>query len=274
MVRVRQIMDWIDSWAPFRYAQSWDNSGIQVGNPEAFVRRLLVALDPGSEVLDEAEGLVCQCVVTHHPLLFRPIQAVRTDAWPGSVIARAIFAGINIVAAHTNLDAARGGTNAQLEDLLGLRDVVPIETEAGLAGEAGYMGIGLAGALPPGLTLEALARQLSVSLGGADVKMVGDPEKRLQRAAVCTGSGGGLIGRVREAGVDVYITGDIKYHDAKLAEEIGLAIVDVGHFASEKLILDPLAEFLRSRARGEGSALEIFVSKSERDPFRVITGNC
>ena len=127
MVRIKDILQWIDSWAPFRYAQSWDNCGIQVGNPQSPVTRVLVALDPASSVLREAQGLECQCLVTHHPLLLRPINSVRTDSWPGSVIGHALISGIGIIAAHTNLDAAREGTNARLKELLGLEAAGPLD---------------------------------------------------------------------------------------------------------------------------------------------------
>ena len=148
MVRIKDIFQWIDSWAPFRYVESWDNCGLQVGNPESPATRVLVALDPASWVLREAQELGCQCVVTHHPLLFRPISSVRTDSWPGSIIRQALLAGISIIAAHTNLDAAPQGTNVQLKDLLGLDVIGPLDSEAVFCGDERYLGIGLVGLLP------------------------------------------------------------------------------------------------------------------------------
>ncbi len=274
MVRIRQIIDWIDSRAPFRFAQAWDNSGLQVGDPEALADKVMVALDPGSEVVEEARELGCRCLVTHHPLLLRPIQAVRTDSWPGKVIARALLSEIHIVAAHTNLDAALHGTNTQLKELLGLDVTGPIEAEAGPAGDARYLGMGLVGSLPRTIATGDLARQLGRDLGGADVRLIGDPGRLVGRAAVCTGSGGSLIGKVLDSGAEVFITGDIRYHDARLALEFGLAIVDVGHFASERLVLEPLGSFLRSKAEAEGEALEVFISRSEKEPFHIIAGKC
>ena len=119
-------------------------------------------------------------------------------------------------------------------------------------------------------TLESLAGKLNQVLGGAVVRITGDPQKRITRVAVCTGSGGSMIEKVLAAGAEVFITGDMKYHEARLAEESGLALIDIGHFASEKLVLEPFGDFLRSRAQSEGSELEVFVSKSEKDPFTVI----
>ncbi|MGA2402025.1 MAG: Nif3-like dinuclear metal center hexameric protein [Syntrophobacteraceae bacterium] len=270
MVRIKDIFQWIDSWAPFRYAESWDNCGIQVGNPQSPVTRVLVALDPASSVLGEAQGLGCQCVVTHHPLLLRPINSVRTDSWPGSIIMQALISGIGIIAAHTNLDAARGGTNARLKELLGLHAARPLDAEAGLCGDEQYVGMGLVGLLRTEATVESLAGKLNEVLGGAVVRITGDPQKQIARVAVCAGSGGGMIGKVLAAGAEVFITGDMKYHDARLAEESALAVIDIGHFASEKLVLEPFGDFLRSKAKSEGAELEVFVSKSEKDPFKVI----
>ena len=119
-------------------------------------------------------------------------------------------------------------------------------------------------------TLESLAATLNGVLGGTVVRITGDLRKRITRVAVCAGSGGSLMGKVLAAGAEVFITGDMKYHDARFAEESGLAVIDIGHFASEKLVLEPFGDFLRSKAKSEAAELEVFVSKSEKDPFKVI----
>jgi len=182
----------------------------------------------------------------------------------------ALISGIGIIAAHTNLDAARVGTNAQIEELLGLESAEPLDAEADLCGDEQYIGIGLVGLLRREATLESLAGKLSEVLGGAVVRITGDPQKQMTRVAVCTGSGGSMIGKVLASGAEVFVTGDMKYHEARLAEENGLAVIDIGHFASEKLVLEPFGNFLRSKAESEGEGLEVFISKSEKDPFKVI----
>jgi len=270
MVRIRDILQWIDSWAPFRYAEPWDNCGLQVGDPESAVTSVLVALDPASSVLREAQRLGCQCVVTHHPLLLQPINAVRTDVWPGSTISLALLSGISIIAAHTNLDAARQGTNARLKELLALDFAGPLDASAVFCGDEQYQGMGVVGLLPHETTLESLAVTLNGALGGAVVRITGDLQKQISKVAICTGSGGSLMQKVLASGAEVFITGDVKYHQARFAEESGLAVIDIGHFASEKLVLEPFGDFLRSKAKSEAAALEVFISKSEADPFRVV----
>jgi dinuclear metal center YbgI/SA1388 family protein len=272
MALIKHILQWIDSWAPFRFAEPWDNCGLQIGDPEAHVNRIMVSLDPGSSVLDETRDLGCQCLVTHHPLFFKPINAVLTNTWPGTIIVKALACGIHIIAAHTNLDAARGGTNTQLERLLRLESVEPLEPSP--LKDDRYTGIGSIGSLPGSLPLHSLASKLGDELGKPPLRVSGDPDRLINRVAVCTGSGGSLIARVLAAGADAFVTGDMKYHDGKLAEECGLAIIDIGHFASERLILEPLSLFLKARSEAEQTDIEVFVSKSEVDPFRVIAEKC
>ncbi len=274
MIRVKDIIQWIDDWAPFRYAESWDNCGLQVGSLEAVVDKVIIALDPGAGVLKEARELGCQCLLTHHPLLLRPIQSVQIDSWPGSIIAHAISSGVSIIAAHTNLDAAHEGTNAQLKSLLGLETVSALEVQKGFSGDEHYLGLGLTGSLPRAVRLKTLAERLDNALGAAGVRMAGDPQRLVRRVAVCTGSGASLLGRVVASGADVFVTGDMKYHDWRLAEEAGLGVIDIGHFASERIVLEPFAAFVRNKAKSERVDLEVFISSSEKDPFQVIAGKC
>ena len=270
MVRVKDILGWIDEWAPFCFAEAWDNSGLQVGNPESSVARLLVALDPLTCVLTEARDLGCQCLVTHHPLLLRPVSSIRTDSWPGSIVGLAVLSGINIIAAHTNLDAARNGTNAQLVELLGLDVTGPLDAEPSLCEDKRYWGMGLVGVLPEEATPESLAAALRAALDGVSVRIAGDVKKKVRSVAVCAGSGGSLLGKALASGAEVFITGDLKYHDARFAEESGIVVIDIGHFASEKPVLGPFGDYLRSKAHSEAIELEVFVSKSETDPFRSV----
>jgi dinuclear metal center YbgI/SA1388 family protein len=269
MVRVKDILGWIDEHAPFRYKESWDQCGLQVGDPQAAVKRVLVALDPSSGSLDEAVRKGCDCLVTHHPLLFRPISSVRSDRFPGSVVAGALRAGVHLIAAHTNLDVARDGTNGHLARLLSLTAVEPLETEASWLDESRYVGLGRVGLLPRAVSLEELVSDTRKVLEVSAVRVVGDRRGRVHRVALCTGSGGSLVEKAIQSGSDVFITGDVKYHEAQQAVEAGLAVVDVGHFASERIVVPVLAEYLRSRAAREGADLELLAAAEESDPFWV-----
>lgn len=269
MLTVQNIRAWIDDHAPFRYAQNWDHCGLQVGNPAAPVDRLLVALDPGSSTIGEARQRGCQCLVTHHPLIFKPLEAVRADQFPANLVVRALLAGVNVIVAHTNLDVARDGTNDQLSNLLALQAVGPLEADAAWQSEKNYGGMGRIGFLPEEMRLGDLQWMFENKLGMSGVRVVGDRHRPVQKVALCTGSGGGLLDRAISARVDVYVTGDIKYHDAQRALEEDLALIDIGHFGSEKIIVEPLAAYLRSRAAKESAALEVFTAAGEKDPFSI-----
>lgn len=267
VLTVQTIHDWIDAYAPFRYAQTWDHCGLQAGDPTAAVERLLVALDPSSTTIAEAQRRRCQCLVTHHPLIFTPLDAVRTDRYPANLVIQALLAGVNVIAAHTNLDVARGGTNDQLSSLLALRKVSALEVDAAWQREESYVGMGCIGFLPDKMRLGDLREVCAERLRVSSVRLVGDASRPVQKVALCTGSGGSLLERVVSAGVDVYITGDIKYHDAQRAVEEDLTLIDIGHFGSERIIVEPLAAYFRSRAKSENTVLEVFAASAEKDPF-------
>lgn len=267
MITVSELIQWIDAYAPFRLAAQWDHCGLQVGSPAAEVSRVLVALDVSSRTLDEAIRLECQCVVTHHPLIFRPMQAVREDQYPGALVARAIRSCVSLIAAHTNLDIAREGTNDKLCALMGLVSLSPLDPEGVREGDSGQLGLGRVGELPESLSLAALARELQRVLGDSKVRVVGSPERPIRRVAVCTGSGGSLLEVALASGVDAFVTGDLKYHEAQRAQEENLSLIDVGHFASEHLIVHPLTVYLAERSKALDRKLEVLESTEERDPF-------
>ncbi len=269
MIFVEDILGWLSDYAPFRYAAQWDQCGLQVGDPRGAVERILVALDPLSAAMGEAEERNCQCVVTHHPLIFRPVKAVREDEYPGSLILRAARLGLHVIAAHTNLDAAREGTNEHLARLFSLSSLEPLEIDPAFRGESLYGGMGRIGLLAAPMTLGALVETAAGILGRSDLRVVGNRDGLVHRVALCTGSGGSLLDLAVRAGCHVFLTGDVKYHDAQRAVEAGLALIDVGHFASERLILEPLAAYLRSVAENRRISIQVFVATSERDPFWI-----
>lgn len=270
MVRVKHILNWLDDHAPFRLAAGWDRCGLQVGDPMSAVERVLVALDPTLDTMREAEQRDCQCLVTHHPLFLKPLDSVRVDRHPGGLIARALCAGVSLVVVHTNLDVARAGTNDILAGMLALGSLQPLELDPALRHEELYSGLGRIGILPRPVPLYDFAEEVRRLSRGVRIRVVGEPSRPVQRVALCTGSGGSLLDVVIREGVDVYLTGDIKYHEAQRALEEGVALVDMGHFASERIAVAPIADYLRSRASLEHFELEVFTASREGDPFWIL----
>jgi dinuclear metal center YbgI/SA1388 family protein len=268
VARIADIMAWLDAYAPFRYAADWDNCGLLVGDPQAEASRILVALDVTAGVLAEAEAIRCQCLVTHHPLLFQPLKSLRFDQAPAALIVRAVRNGVHLIAAHTNLDVARDGTSQHLMRMLGIQDCQPLETDPRWEGEARYVGMGAVGDLPAVVTLRTFVARLQGLFPEAQLRVVGAGDRIVRRVALCTGSGAGLLEKVIAGRCDVYLSGDFKYHEARRAEEAGLALVDLSHFASERLVVEPLAQALRQATAGAAAAVEVVTAQSERDPFR------
>ncbi|MBP8644993.1 MAG: Nif3-like dinuclear metal center hexameric protein [Syntrophobacteraceae bacterium] len=269
-VRVKDLLAWIDSFAPFRYAESWDRCGLQVGHPGMTVQRVLVALDPNSASFSEAEERECQCLVTHHPLIFQPLTHIRLDQHPGNLLAGAIRRGIALVVAHTNLDVSRHGTNHHLARLLELQQTVPMEVNPMWREELEYLGMGQVGELPWVVCLREFVGTIREVLDAVKVRVVGNPGRRIRRIALCGGSGGSLVNLAVSLGVDCYVTGDIKYHEAQTAMEAGMALVDVGHFASERIVVPPLVRYLESQAEDRNLDLKVLEAVSDRDPFTTV----
>jgi dinuclear metal center YbgI/SA1388 family protein len=207
-------------------------------------------------------------VLTHHPLFITPLKTVDFSGMPGAAIALAAEARIAVVSVHTNLDRAAGGLNDHLADRLGIQAVRVLETDGPDTDSPGAMtGLGRVGPLTAPVPLARLADQIRSRLGGHPVRVVGDPGRTIREAAVCSGSGGSLIPAFLASGADVYITGDIKYHEARLIESHGKALVDAGHFASEIIASDLLARRLDQAVTRAGFFLEIMTFAGETDPF-------
>ena len=340
LVRVAQIAEAVERMAPLSLAEEWDNCGLQVGDPEAEVNQVLVALTPLPEVFEEAEERGADFLLFHHPLIFDPLKTIVTSSYPGGLLARAIRNGLAVYAAHTSYDAAPAGVSVALARTLGLDGplrvlsprgalrklvvfvpehnvdaVAKALAEAGAGaigdytectfrtqgkgtfrggecanpylGEKGRLeeveqvrvetvvpahavrravdaaiaahpyeevaldvypvegspegcGYGRLGTLPDRLTAEELREHVSESLGFPS-RLVADAGRRIETIAVLGGSGSSFIPEVAASGARAYVTGDVDYHDALLAESLGLTVIDAGHAATELPSLEPLA---------------------------------
>ncbi len=236
-MKTRDVLREIDSLAPFDTQADFDNSGLLVGDPEREVTGIHVALDVTRRVLDEAEAAGANLIVTHHPLMFSPRKTVTEDDFEGALICRMIRAGIGLIAAHTNLDAAPGGTNDTLAALCGLTDT---------AGEGTWLRVGN---LPAGTTLGGLRDFLERELRTV-VRVYGQfaPDHPLRRLGICTGAGSDAWAEAAALGADAFLTGEIRHHHALAMTDAGVAGLEAGHFATEEPGIFALADTLQTRA--------------------------
>ncbi len=260
---VREFLEVLDKLAPSCQAEEWDNPGLQVGDPNQLVRKILVSLDPTLRAIKEAQMRGADLLLTHHPLLFHPISQVNESSYPGNMIAEALRSRITILAAHTNLDRSEGGINDVFARLLHLRNVRALDER----GE-GNPGLGRVGDLPEEATLGTVIQTIKKTLGIHSLRVSGHSDKLVRRVAVLGGAGGQLVGAASEAEADLLITGDVRHHDALLARELGLALVDAGHYETEKSTLNLCAESLRRLLGEAGWDVPIETDEREEAPLK------
>ena len=251
-------------------AEAWDAVGLVCGDPEAEVRRVLVAVDPVAAVVDEALGLGADLLVTHHPLLLTPVSSVAATTPVGSVVHRLIGGGCALLAAHTNADVAREGVSDALAAALGVTSTVPL-----LPSEPGARtGLGRVGDVEP-TTLEAFAERVRAALPATahGVRVQGDRARPVRRVAVVGGSGGDCLAGATAAGADVLVTSDLKHHVAlDHRESGGVAVVDVAHAASEWPWVPAYASLLHRDLLAAGYAVDVQYSSLVTDPWSFHLG--
>jgi dinuclear metal center YbgI/SA1388 family protein len=368
--RIQDLIGLLHGLYPPALAESWDNVGLQVGDPQAAVRRVLVCLDPSAQALETARKEGAEALLCHHPLIFTPLKSLAPTDETGRLVFQAVRDGIAVLAAHTNLDRARDGLNDWLAERLGLTQCLPLQTGTGdlfklvvyvpagyegrvaealfragaghignydscsfrsegtgtfrpgagsdpfsgtigelssvrelrletvlprehlqravdrmikvhpyeevaydlvpLANRRTEVGLGRIGRLPRALSLYEFADLVKQVLEVPAVRLVGAGDRKVHKVALCGGSGASLLAEAVRQGAEVLLTGDVKYHEARNAESRNLALVDAGHFATERLMVGKLAEVLRRKAGERGLDIAFVEFQGEEDPFSVI----
>jgi dinuclear metal center YbgI/SA1388 family protein len=365
--RVSDLLGITNKIAPLGFAESWDNVGLQLGDPVRQVSRMMVALDPGTPAVEAAIEAGCQLLLTHHPFIFTPLKKISTTDEVGRLALLAAKSDLSIISLHTNLDIAAGGVNDLLAQRLGLQEAQPLRITGGeefakialfvphgfeerlldalspfmaplgnyrdcsfqgdgvgrfkplpgaqpFVGEVGALhqepesrleflvpserisaavaalikahpyeepafdiypvlnrgasrGLGRIGTLAEATTAAEFAVLVKAALSATGVRLVGERGRRVKKVALCGGSGASLLHEAARKGADLFVTGDVKYHEAREAEALGLAIVDAGHFATEHPMVTGLAALLREALQAKRFEAEVIEYQGERDPF-------
>ena len=369
--KLSDIVGIINKIAPIALAESWDNVGLQVGDPKAEIVSIMVALDATPAVVEEAIASGCQLLVTHHPLIFKPQKSISAATPQGRLIHAAIRGGLAVVSMHTNYDIAEGGLNDVLAEQLELSDCSVLHVTSGqelaklvvfvpedhlqqvrgalfphaesvgaycdcsfaapgegtftpregakpyigrvgmfekvreyrlellvdrsklshalktliavhpyqepafdvypLHNEGARRGLGRVGCLPEATTLAAYAARVAAQLNAPGVRFVGDPDANVSKIALCSGGGVSVLRAAARVGAQVLVTGDVKYHDARDAEELGIALIDAGHFPTEIIMAAAVRMRLRQSLAAAGfDGCQVVVSTAESNPFRYV----
>lgn len=369
--RLAELVGLLNSLYAPSLAEDWDNVGLQIGDPAAEVERILVCLDAEETAIAEAQECNAQLVISHHPLIFRPLKRLTPNDEVGRVLFRAIRHQIAVYSAHTNLDRAADGLNDWLAARIGVGNCQPLEKiqpggfyklvvfvprghetelmDALFAAGAGHIGeydrvsfrsegtgsfrgsektipfigrpgeveeadefrletivpggrlskvlarmlkshpyeevaydliplantrsdigLGRIGRLAVETSLQQFADQVREKLQVSSVRLVGDPGRKINKIAVCGGSGSSLLSEALRQGADCLVTGDIKYHDAQRARAEGLALIDAGHFGTEQFMVTELSTRLRKLLAERQLPIEVIEMTAEQDPFTVV----
>ena len=230
-MKVKDLLNHIDTFAPFALSEEWDNSGLQVGSYEAEVNHVGICLDAVPEAVIEASEKGCEVLLTHHPLIFRAVKKINVDLELGKTLQEALTRKINIISAHTNWDKADDGVNMTLANLLGLFDIKPIDD------------FGLIGKFESKLETEKFLEHVKNSwkLSRLDFYSEEMPSK-ISRVALCGGSGAEFWKAAKLHRADIYLTADMKYHELVDATRAGLSIGVCDHGEMERASLSKLSE--------------------------------
>ena len=238
-MKVRDIIAVIEEFAPLSIQEGWDNSGLCVGSPDDEVTSALFALDCTEELVDEAVACGADMIITHHPLIFSGLKKISPDDQVGAAVIKAIKNGIAIYAAHTNADKVIAGVSGAMAAKLGLADVRILSED----GEG--TGLGVVGDLPQPLTADEAVALVKEKFGLKMLKASRPSDGLISRVAMCGGSGSSLIGAARRSGAQLYISGDISYHNFFAPE--GFMIMDIGHYESEIEIVNILFSLIMKK---------------------------
>ena len=235
--KVKDITAVIEQFAPLSIQEGWDNSGLCIGSPDAPVTSILLGLDCTPELVDEAIACGADMIVTHHPLIFSGLKKITPDNIVGEAVIKAIKAGISIYAAHTNADKVIAGVSGAMAARLSLENVQILDED----GEG--TGLGVVGDLPEPISAEEAIALVKDRFSLKAMRMSRPLEGKISRVAMCGGSGGSLISAAVRSGAQLYISGDISYHNFFTKE--GFMIMDIGHYESEIEIVDILFSLLK-----------------------------
>lgn len=240
-MKANEIIEKIEEKYPVSFAENWDNSGFLVGDREWEVKKIFLALDVTDETLNRAIAAGVDMMITHHPLIFLGMKQVTAGDFIGRRILKLIENHICYYAMHTNFDVL--GMADLSADLLKLtkRQVLEVTFEE----ENRREGIGRVGMLPEEMTLEACGRFVKEQYDLPFVKLYGNPEQKVRKAAVCTGSGKSLMQEVLRQKAQVYVTADMDYHSSIDAVAQGVAVIDAGHYGTEYIFMEYMKQELR-----------------------------
>lgn len=251
-MKCRELIELLEKLAPVSLACDWDNPGLMAGRFDKEIKKILLALDATDTVIEQAIAMEADMILTHHPLIFKPIKHVNDGDMVGRRMLSMLQNDICCYAMHTNFDSAPGCMADLAADLLGLSGQRVLEPmgvcDMENTGSSQEYGIGKYGFLEKEMTLSEFSEKVKAAYGLPFITVFGDDlERKVQKVAICPGSGGSATKAALSCGAQVYVTGDVGHHQGIDAVAEKMAIIDAGHYGVEHIFIDFMYCFLRER---------------------------
>ncbi len=261
-MKCRNILNKLFNLAPPEYAEEWDNVGLLAGRPEKEVKRVYIALDATDDVIEHAREKRADLILTHHPMIFKPMKTVTGDDFTCRRIMQMIRHDISYIALHTNYDISCMADLAA--ERLNLKDTEPLcSVREGRDGKS--VGLGKIGTLKSPCTLRECAEFVKKCFSIPNVRIYGEEDSLMERMAVLPGSGGSEIFEALEKDADVYVTGDISHHQGVDASLQGLSVIDAGHYGIEKIFTGHMQEWFEKNLPD----IKVY-TEEENEPFLTV----
>ncbi len=264
-LHITQLLEGLNQIAPFGLAENWDNVGLLIGHPEREVHSLLLGLDPTLSLLNEAITRGIGTIITHHPCIFRPFPSVNLSTPDGIFLEQALGHKINVIACHTNFDNAKAGVSDALTKLLKLEDVRPLRPTIGSDDKT--TGSGRIGEYKHLLSFTEFMQRCFQTLAIDTLQVAGARPGKIQRVALCGGSGSDLAADAFAQKADIYISSEIKHSTAVWAQDVGFCLINGTHYATEKPAMLLLEQQLIDKKQQYGWDVDVYQSTSEEAPF-------
>lgn len=274
LITVADVVTAVESIAPKALQEGWDNSGLMIGFLEQSVERILTCLEINQDVLAEADRLGADMIVTHHPLIFGSVSSIQESDPLGKLLMNLIRRNISVYSSHTPFDKVKGGNNDILVQRLGLGSVKNLAGEdiaspQQMVKRQDEADIGRIGQFKTAKTLREvvtlIAAELQMSM--RQLRVIGDFETNITKVGLCCGAGADLMHMAKAEGCDLFITGDVKYHEAQMARDLGICLVDAGHYDTEKFFAQTMKEYLEKKL---GDSIVCTASEIDLNPFQVL----
>lgn len=240
-MQLNSILNVLQQLAPLEFAESWDNVGLLAGSRNREISRAMTCLTLTATTLAEAIRENVELVICHHPIPFKPLSKITDDTTTGQLLLQAIEAGIAIYSPHTAWDNAKSGINQQLAIILGLDMVKPLQPFLPSVSGDESLGVGRYGKFATPLTIDSVMDLIRVAIPTIRSRHTHCTDHRISKIGIVCGSGGSMLGLLGRRGCDAMLTGEATYHQCLEAESMGIAMLMIGHHASESFAMKDLA---------------------------------